>query len=68
MQTRKNAFVTTIPELGEPASPANYELEQNLEYLPPYKLLYVNDIAPSDQFDRRKWVKGMQVFFSHHGV
>ena len=63
----KNAFVTTIPELGWPASPANCELEQNLEYL--YKrLIYVNDITPSDQFDRRKWVKGMQVFFSHYGV
>ena len=68
MQTRKNAFVTTLPELGGPASPANCELEQNLEYLPLYKWLYVNDIASSDQFDRRKWVKRMQVFFSHYGV
>lgn len=58
-----NASLITISGLMGPASPAYSELEQKLECLPLYEPLYVNDIAPCDRYDRRKWVNGMQVSF-----
>ena len=60
---RDNASLITLP-VTEGLTPSMYsELKQKLEYLPLYKTLYVNDIAPCDRYERRKWVNGIQLSF-----
>ena len=43
----------------EPRSVDDHELEQKLSSLPLYQPLFLNDIAPADRFDRRKWLSGL---------
>ena len=60
---RDNASLLTLPGTGEPASLAYSELQQRLEGLPLYQPLFVNDIAPTDRYERRKWVSGFKFSF-----
>ena len=65
---RDNTSLLTLPETGEPASLEYSELQRKLEGLPLYRLplykpLYVNDMAPTDRFERRKWVSNLKVCF-----
>ena len=60
---RDNTSLLTLPGTEEPVSLEYSELQQKLESLPLYKPLYVNDMAPTDRFERRKWVSNLKVSF-----
>lgn len=60
---RVNVSLLTLPGTEEPVSLEYSELQQKLESLPLYKPLYVNDMAPTDRFERRKWVSNLKVSF-----
>ena len=60
---RDNAPLLTLPGTEEQVSLEYSELQQKSESLPLYKPLYVNDTAPTDCFERRKWVSNLKLSF-----
>ena len=54
-----HASLTTLPAFKGPVPSQYREVEQKLVEAPMYKPLFLNDLAPSDRFERRKWLFGM---------
>ena len=59
-----NASLTTLPGSGGPTSSKYLNLEQQLAGVEMYHPVLLNDIAPSDRLERRKWLEGIQLPFT----
>ena len=58
-----SSLITLSPE-GALSSSQYLDLERCLLDMPYYQPLYVNDIAPSDRLERRKWLASMSLPFT----
>ena len=61
----ENASLTTLhAKAGTGTIPSDYLIvEKGLQHLPFYEALYLNDFAPDDRFERRKWFTSMSLSF-----
>lgn len=53
------SLVTLLPKEGGTTKSQYHELEQSLLKLPLYQPLYLNDLAPADRFERRRWLSAL---------
>jgi hypothetical protein len=59
----ENAAISTINSVSGGISPVYSHLEEKLGDTPVYNPIYVNELAPHDRYQRRKWISGIQLSF-----
>ena len=59
-----NIVMKTIPSTSEIIKSEYSEIFQALDKLPDYEPVFLNDYAPEDHFDRRKWLNDFQLSFT----
>lgn len=60
----ENASLITLPGTGGPTSSIYSNLEQKLASVEVYHPVFINEIAPSDRLERRKWLANIQLPFT----
>ena len=60
----ENSSLFTLSPTGASSSSQYLDLERSLLNMPYYQPFYVNDIAPSDRLERRKWLASLSVPFT----
>ena len=59
----ENAVITTISGAPGSVSSEYCDFEEKLSDVAMYEPIFVNEFAPSDRYERRKWVSGIKVSF-----
>ncbi len=60
----ENVMMKTIPGNSEPVKTEYSDLSRAFTELPEYQPIFLNEHAPEDRFDRRKWLDDLQFPFT----
>ncbi len=59
----ENAAITTIDGVSGVISSVYSHFEEKLRGTPVYEPIFINELAPHDRYERRKWISGIELSF-----